>query len=111
MRELNYPVFTGATICSHAYSHILDMGEDVEVGGLTVHTGDLLHGDINGVTNIPLDIAAEVADLADEFLTAEQQVIDYAKQPGEKKISELVERRRAMGEALATLRQRVSRQL
>ncbi|MBD15340.1 MAG: hypothetical protein CMJ72_09270 [Planctomycetaceae bacterium] len=72
--------------------------------------GDLLHGDCNGVTNIPLEIANEVADVADEFIAAEQQVIEYATQTGDKKIAELVERRRAMGNAIAVLRNRVSRQ-
>jgi len=108
--SLQYPVFTGATICSHAYSHIASLGKDVKVGGLQVRMGDLLHGDCNGVTNIPLEIANEVADVADEFIAAEQQVIEYATQTGDKKIAELVERRRAMGNAIAVLRNRVSRQ-
>ena len=28
-----------------------------------VNQGDLLHGDANGVTNIPIEIASEVADI------------------------------------------------
>ena len=46
-----------------------------------VETGDLLHADANGVTNIPLDIAAEVADVAEEFVEAEEIVIGYVKAP------------------------------
>ena len=70
VRQLDYPVFTGSTICSHAYCHILHIGLPVRVGGLAVSQGDLLHGDANGVTNIPPKIAAEVADVADEFMAA-----------------------------------------
>ena len=55
VKALDYPVFTGSTICSHAYCHILHIGLPVRVGGLVVDQGDLLHGDANGVTNIPLD--------------------------------------------------------
>ena len=62
VKAIDYPVFTGSTICSHAYCHILHLGLPVRVGGLMVNHGDLLHGDANGVTNIPLDIAAEVAE-------------------------------------------------
>ena len=40
-----------------------------------VNQGDLLHGDANGVTNIPLEIAGEVADIAGEFLAAEEIVM------------------------------------
>ncbi|MEX0978958.1 MAG: RraA family protein, partial [Pirellulales bacterium] len=49
VKALDYPVFTGSTICSHAYCHILHVGLPVRVGGLAVNTGDLLHGDANGV--------------------------------------------------------------
>ena len=31
----------------------------VVVGGITIYQGDLLHGDLNGVTTIPHEIAAE----------------------------------------------------
>ena len=50
VRGLRYPVFTGSTICSHAYCHMLHLGLPVRVGGLTVEQGELLHGDANGVT-------------------------------------------------------------
>src|SRR5688572_477627 len=53
--KLAFPVFTGATICSHGYSHIVDVGRTIRVGGLVVDPGDLLHGDGDGVTCIPLE--------------------------------------------------------
>lgn len=109
VKALGFPVFTGSTICSHAYCQTVELGVSVHVGGLEVVTGDLLHGDANGVTNIPLEIATEVADAASEFIAAEAHVIDYAKSPGPKNPTELAARRAAMGEAVAKLRQRVSR--
>jgi 4-hydroxy-4-methyl-2-oxoglutarate aldolase len=84
VKALDYPVFTGSTICSHAYCHILHLGLPVRVAGLVVDQGDLLHGDANGVTNIPLDIAAEVADAAAEFVAAERIVLDYVNGAGKK---------------------------
>src|SRR5690242_5625611 len=62
VQALGFPVFTGSTICSHAYCQTFDVGAPVRVGGLTVQNGDLLHGDANGVTNIPIDVAGEIAD-------------------------------------------------
>ena len=79
----------------------------VNVGGLEVLTGDLLHGDLNGVTKIPLEIAAEVSDVASEFAALEAPVLDYAQSPGEKSITKLVELRKAMSQAIADLSQRV----
>jgi regulator of RNase E activity RraA len=106
---LRFPVFTGATICSHGYSRTVDIGHPVRVGGLHIQPGDLLHGDANGVTNIPIDIAAEIAEVAKEYVAAEKLVIDYAQAEGKKTITEVMERRRAMGEAIAALKRRVSR--
>jgi regulator of RNase E activity RraA len=109
VRALKYPVFTGSTICSHGYCHILHVGLPVRVGALTVRQGELLHGDPNGVTNIPMEIAAEVADVAAEFVVAEAIVLDYVKSPGEKNMARFSELRKELQSAIANLQRRVSR--
>lgn len=110
IEKLKFPVFTGSTICSHAYSHIVDVGRPVRVGGLVVNPGDLLHGDGDGVTSIPLEIAAEIPDVAEEYIAAERILLDYAQSGGERSIGQLMERRRATGDAMTKLRRRISRQ-
>jgi regulator of RNase E activity RraA len=72
-------VFTGSTICSHGYCHMLHLGLPVRVGGLMVYQGDLLHADANGVTSIPAEIAAEVAQAAADYMDAEGVVLDFLK--------------------------------
>jgi regulator of RNase E activity RraA len=109
VRSLRYPVFIGSTICSHAYTQVLHLGEPVHVGGLMVRTGDLLHGDINGVTSIPVEIAAEVAEVAEEFVAAEQIVLDALREEGEKTIGEFNDRYRATSQKIQRIQQRVSR--
>jgi regulator of RNase E activity RraA len=109
VRALGYPVFTGATICAHAYCHLLHIGLPVRVGGLTVNTGDLLHGDANGITNVPVEIASEVADIAEPFVAAEKLVIDYVQGDGEKTREEFTRRRQEMSAQFDALRQQVSR--
>lgn len=109
VKALDYPVFTGSTICSHAYCQTLSIGGAVRVGGLMVNTGDLLHGDANGVTSIPVELAAEIADASDEFVAAETHILEYVKGAGPKTAAELAVRRAAMGEAIGKLRARVSR--
>lgn len=106
VRALGFPVFTGGTICSHAWCHILHIGLPVRVGGLMVNQGDLLHGDANGVTTIPVEIAVAVAELADEFVAAEAIIMDYVKSPGEKNVAQFTERRQAFQEAVAGLKRR-----
>jgi 4-hydroxy-4-methyl-2-oxoglutarate aldolase len=109
VKALGYPVFSGSTICSHAFCQTLDVGAPVRVGGLVVQTGDLLHGDANGVTSIPMELASEVADVAVEFVAAENHVLDYVKASGAKDVGALGAKRVAMSEAMAALRRRVSR--
>ena len=109
VRELGFPVFTGGTICSHGYGQWLHVGLPVRVGGLIVETGNLLHADANGVTNIPLEIASEIVDVAPEYIAAEELVIGYNKAPGEKNIAELVERATASKATIAEIQRRVSR--
>ena len=109
VRSLDYPVFTGSTICSHAYCQTLEIGCPIRVGGLVVRTGDLLHGDANGVTNIPPELASEVADVAAELVAAENHILDYVKSAGAKDLKEFAAKRAAMSEAMSALRTRVSR--
>ncbi len=108
VRALDYPVFTGSTICSHAYCHILHIGLPVRVGGLPVDQGDLLHGDANGVTSIPPDIAADVAGVAAEFIEAEKIMLDYVQGPGEKTAAGLADVRKEFSAVVAQLQKRVA---
>lgn len=79
VRALEFPVFTTGTICSHGYCHFPQVNVPVRVGGVTVRPGDLLHGDANGVTTIPAEIAPAVARACEAFVEAEAVVIDYAR--------------------------------
>jgi regulator of RNase E activity RraA len=106
VRAIKYPVFTGGTNCAHAYCHILHVGLPIRVGGLMVRQGDLLHGDVNGVTEIPLKIAAAIADITPEFIAAEGIVLDYVRGAGQKTPSGLATARKEFSAVVATLTQR-----
>jgi 4-hydroxy-4-methyl-2-oxoglutarate aldolase len=79
VEPLRFPCFAGGTMCAHGYCHIPQIHVPVHVGGVTVHPGDLLHGDRNGVTTIPVEIAAAVAHACAEYMAAEAVVLDYLK--------------------------------
>jgi 4-hydroxy-4-methyl-2-oxoglutarate aldolase len=106
VRALDYPVFTGGTICSHGYCHILHVGLPVRVGGLMVNPGDLLHGDANGVTNIPPEIAPAVADYATEFIDAERVLMEYVRGPGRKTVDGFTAARKEFSAQVAELARR-----
>jgi 4-hydroxy-4-methyl-2-oxoglutarate aldolase len=79
VEPLRFPCFAGGIMCAHGYCHIPQIHVPVHVGGVTIHPGDLLHGDRNGVTTIPVEIAAAVAHACAEYVAAEAVVLDYLK--------------------------------
>jgi regulator of RNase E activity RraA len=79
VENLAFPCFTSGAICAHGYCHIPSVNVPVHVGGVMIHPGDLIHGDRNGVTTIPLDVASEVADACAELAAAEAIILDYLK--------------------------------
>jgi len=106
VRRLGFATFSDGAVCSHGYSHIVDVHQPVRVGGLTIHPGDLIHADANGVTTIPIHIAGEVAQCAAEFAAAESIVLDYLKS-GKPTAPAFREARQAMMDAIAALGRRV----
>lgn len=105
---LDFPVFTNGTICSHGYCHIPTINVPVTVGGIAIHPGDLLHGDLNGVTTIPTDIASEIPQACAELMAAEQVVLDYCK--GDKITAKgLADARKECAAMIDTITQRVKR--
>lgn len=79
VEALNFPCFSNGTICAHGWCHIVQTHVPVHVGGAMVHPGDVIHGDPNGVTTIPLEIASAVAHACADFMAAEAVVLDYLR--------------------------------
>jgi regulator of RNase E activity RraA len=79
VEPLKFPCFTNGTICSQGYTQIVELDVPVRVGGVWVNPGDLLHGDRNGVTTIPLELAELVIEGCHGFMAAEAVVLNYLK--------------------------------
>ncbi len=108
VRAIDFPVFTDGTICSHGYNHIPQVGVPVHVGGVFIHPNDLLHGDVNGVTTIPTEIAAEMADIGDDFVAAEE-VILKALRSGSPTVEVLKDARAESKAMVEKLKKQISR--
>ena len=108
VRALGFPVFTSGAICAHGYCHIPQVHVPVHVGGIVIYPDDLLHGDLNGVTTIPREIAAELADVGDEFVAAEKVILD-ALRDGTPSLKRLKKARAEAAARIARLRDQVSR--
>jgi 4-hydroxy-4-methyl-2-oxoglutarate aldolase len=74
--------FAGSVSVSHGYVHIVEFGRSVEIGGMSIASGDLLHGDLHGVQSVPLAIAAQIPAAAAGIVAREQGLIALCRSPG-----------------------------
>jgi regulator of RNase E activity RraA len=77
-----FQVFAGRLAISRAYIHVVEYGGPVEVGGLTIRPGDLIHGDRHGVLSVPPQLALKLPAVANAIRAKKQQLMDLSKQPG-----------------------------
>jgi regulator of RNase E activity RraA len=76
-----FHLFSGSVSVSHAYVHIIEVGKPVEIGGLKIQSGDLLHGDLHGVQSIPLGIAAQIPPIAARISARKRELIALCQSP------------------------------
>jgi 4-hydroxy-4-methyl-2-oxoglutarate aldolase len=75
---MRYPTFVAGALASDSLGRIdVDaVGVPIECAGVTVHPGDLVLGDDDGVVIIPHGVAEEVILLAEEKASSENLVRD-----------------------------------
>ncbi len=73
--RLGFSLFAARLSVSHAYSHVVEAGCAVEIGGLKVSPGNLIHGDCHGLVSIPDGRAAEVIAAAARLLAEENELL------------------------------------
>jgi len=78
VKSLGYHVFAAGLVVAHGTFNIIDVGIPVEVSGLRIQPGDLLHGDSSGVTTIPLEIADKLYGECLKVRDREAALPDYA---------------------------------
>ena len=81
VEALGLHYFARGPVVAHGTAVIYDAGEPVVIDGVPIKTGDLLHGDVNGLVTIPAEIAGEVADAAREVIADETRRKAYADSP------------------------------
>lgn len=79
VRSTDMQAFAGNIAVSRAYAHIFDVGTSIQVGGMTVDPGDLLHGDRHGVLNVPIEIATKVPEVASALQRGEEKVVEFCR--------------------------------
>ena len=81
VEALGFHLFAGSAAVSHMYAHVSEYGRPVEIGGLEIRPGDLIHGDLHGVQTIPLAVAADIPKMASEILKEERELKAFCQSP------------------------------
>jgi 4-hydroxy-4-methyl-2-oxoglutarate aldolase len=76
---LGFQFFASGVAISHAFAHIVDFGQTVEVAGLTVSTGDVLFGDAAGVLSVPPSIVGEIPQRVARMREKEEHVLAFCQ--------------------------------
>jgi 4-hydroxy-4-methyl-2-oxoglutarate aldolase len=81
IESLDFQLFAGSVSVSHAYAHIVDFGDPVEIGGLPVQPGEILHGDRHGILSIPNEVVARLPSIAEQIRSEEKQLFELIQSP------------------------------
>lgn len=76
-----FQYFCAGIVVSHGNPVCVSVGEEVTISGMRVCTGDLLHGDVNGVVHIPDECADQVADAAYRIWAEEGETLRRIASP------------------------------
>ncbi len=87
MRDLGdlpdgFPVVAGSIGPSHGFVHVKEIGTKVEIFGMKVRDGDLVHADRHGALVIPPEVVPMLEDAIHKLLDTEKLVLDPARANG-----------------------------
>ena len=74
---------------------MVDFGEPVQVAGMDVQHGDIIHADRHGATIIPMELLAKLPDAIDVCIRQERPILEAARASD----FDIEKLRRAMAEA------------
>jgi regulator of RNase E activity RraA len=77
-----FQMLAAEVVPSHAHVHVVDFGRPVNVAGMRVRDGDLVHADRHGAVVIPVEVANKVVGAARLIQARERVIIDAARTPG-----------------------------
>jgi 4-hydroxy-4-methyl-2-oxoglutarate aldolase len=81
VRRLGFGYFARYVVVSHGNYGVVDVGEPVTLDGQEVRTGDILHGDANGIVIVPRQVLDGLAEAVQEVRARERATMDFMNSP------------------------------
>ena len=67
---------------SHAFVHLVEIGCQVTICGLTVQTNDIIHADQHGAVMVPAEVVTKIPDAIELITRREAVILDSVKAAG-----------------------------
>src|ERR1700687_4394458 len=77
-----FQLIAGSIGPSHANEHLVDFGGEVNVAGMVVEDGDLVHADEHGAVVIPHELARKLPDAVALIMRREAVILKVCRAPG-----------------------------
>jgi regulator of RNase E activity RraA len=81
VRALGFHYFARGSVASHGNFRIVRSGVPVQVLGMEVRPGEILHGDENGLISVPEDGLELLPAKVEEIRVRERKIMDFVKSP------------------------------
>jgi regulator of RNase E activity RraA len=81
VKRLGLHYFAAGLVPAHGRPRLLEINVPVTLDGVRIEPGDLLHGDINGVTTIPHAIAGQILAAVEQVRADESELMAYLNGP------------------------------
>jgi len=81
VRALRFHYFARGTVVSHASFRIVRVGVPIQILGVELKTGDLLHGDENGLLRIPAAALGSIEQAVERVRARERRLMDFMRSP------------------------------
>ena len=79
MIPAGFQMLAGSVSPSHAYVHVADYGVPVNIHGMAVESGNLIHADRHGAVIVPAGKIAAMRPALDQINAHEKRIIDAAR--------------------------------
>lgn len=79
VRRLGFHYFARGSVASHANFRIARVGVPVQIHGMVVSPGDIIHADENGVITVPAIELNDIRNAVEAIRTKEKKILDFVR--------------------------------
>lgn len=81
VRALRFRYFARGGVASHANFRIVRVGVPIQIMGVVIRPGDILHGDENGLLQIPPGCEPRLLEAVEQVRCRERALLDFVRSP------------------------------